>query len=94
MNEEKKLPLEPVDAKQVGKHFGLSEESIDILLESYGFQAQVYLEGVPRKCYVPTKGKGSAHCDSLKIMGYTENDEPYYRPLWRESIYNALRAYI
>lgn len=94
MSEEKGFLLEPVDAKQIGKHFGLSERSIDILLKSYGFQAEVHLEGVSDDCYVPTKGKGSAHCDCLKIMGYTEDSEPYYRPLWRESIYNALRTYI
>jgi hypothetical protein len=94
MSDENKIPLEPVDAKEIGKHFGLSERSIDVLLKTYGFQTEVHIDGASKECYVPTKGRGSAHCDSLKIMGYTEDDEPYYRPLWRDTIYNALRAYI
>lgn len=94
MSDDKGIPLEPVDAKQIGKHFGLSERSIDILLTSYGFQKEVHIHGAIKECYAPTKVRGAAHCDSLKIIGYSEDDEPYYRPLWRDSIYNALRAYL
>lgn len=88
-----KLP-ELLDSEAIGKQFNLSEHTIDVLLETYGFQQQVKVPGHYGYCYAPTQSKGASHCDTLKVLGYSGDLQPFYRPLWRQTIIESFRGYL
>ena len=94
-SENQNKSAELLDSEAIGKFFSLSERSVDVLLESYGFQSEVRVPGLyGGYCYAPTKSKGSQHCDTLKIDKFTDESQLVYRPLWRQTILETLKAYL
>ena len=94
-----------LDSADIAKCFNCSDVEIDHVLEEYRYQEDIggywgtdgtnsrYFPG-----YVPTKHRGSQHCASLKITGYSPNpneqNKVSYTPLWYDTILEVLKAYI